>query len=119
MKITAWLAATAFVMLGLPYLAVTFVKADAGMAASVLLFFVIDPLYAVFSGTDAGGDIKKRWFMPGTAAGLYLAGAWLSFQPGEMAFLLYAAAYLIIGTAAMLITAALRGRIKINKGQFT
>lgn len=95
MKITAWLAATAFVMLGLPYLAVTFVKAD------------------------AGGDIKKRWFMPGTAAGLYLAGAWLSFQPGERAFLLYAAAYLIIGTAAMLITAALRGRIKINKGQFT
>ncbi len=37
-------------MLALPWLAVTFVKGDAGMAVCFLLFFAIDPLYSVAIG---------------------------------------------------------------------
>ena len=48
--IILWLAVSALVMLALPWLSVTFVKSDAGMAVSFLLFFAVDPLYSVIIG---------------------------------------------------------------------
>lgn len=41
--------------------------------------------------------------LPLIAAVLYLAGAWLFFDMGEPAFLLYSGAYFLIGTISMLI----------------
>ena len=52
--IILWLAVSALVMLALPWLSVTFVKSDAGMAVSFLLFFAVDPLYSVIIGACAG-----------------------------------------------------------------
>lgn len=45
-----WLAVSAVIMLVLPWLAVTFVKGDAGMAACLLLFFAVNPIYSVAMG---------------------------------------------------------------------
>ncbi len=48
-----WFAVSAVLMLALPWLAVTFVKGDAGMAVCFLLFFAVNPIYCVIAGTFA------------------------------------------------------------------
>ena len=89
-------------MIGFPWLAVTF-AGSAGMAICFILFFAVNPLYAALSGAFAGKNIKQLWVLPIITAGLFLAGAWLFFEMGEPAFLLYCGCYLIIGIVAMLI----------------
>ena len=99
-----WLAVSAVVMLALPWLAATFVKGDAGMAACFVLFFAVDPIYSVVVGIFAGKDMKHLWSLPVISAVLFLAGTWLFFDMGEAAFILYAAVYLALGIVAMLIS---------------
>ena len=45
-----WSAASAFIMLFLPWLAVTFVKADGGMVVCFVLFYGVDPIYSIMLG---------------------------------------------------------------------
>ncbi len=98
------------VMLGLPWLAVTFAPGDAGMAACFLLFFAVNPVYSVVAGVFSGRTAKRLWFQPIVTSLLFLVGSWLLFDPGETAFLLYAALYLLLGLAAMGITAFIVAR---------
>ena len=107
-NIILWLAASAVVMLAFPWLAVTFVKGDAGMAVFFLLFFAVNPLYSVLIGVFAGKDVKHLWSLPVISAVLFLIGTWIFFDMGETAFILYAAVYLIIGIMAMLISMFIR-----------
>ena len=102
-NIILWLAASAVVMLAFPWLAVTFVKGDAGMAVCFLLFFAVNPLYSVLIGAFAGKDVKHLWSLPVISSALFLIGTWIFFDMGESAFILYAAVYLVLGIAAMLI----------------
>ena len=57
--IIPWMLATAVIMLVFPWLAVTFIKGDGGMAACFILFFAVNPIYAICSGAYAGKNIKK------------------------------------------------------------
>lgn len=107
-NIILWLAASAVVMLVFPWLAVTFVKGDAGMAVCFLLFFAVNPLYSVIIGAFAGKDVKHLWSLPVISAVLFLIGTWLFFDMGETAFILYATVYLVIGIMAMLISMLIR-----------
>ena len=107
-NIILWLAASAVVMLAFPWLAVTFVKGDAGMAVCFLLFFAVNPLYSVIIGAFAGKDVKHLWSLPVISAVLFLIGTWLFFDMGETAFILYAAVYLVIGIMVMLISMFIR-----------
>jgi len=91
----------ALVALLLPWLAVTFAK---GMAVIFLLFFAVNPITAVLLGVFSGGNVRMAWFQPLLFAALFLLGTWVFFTMAEMAFVLYAAAYLILGYAAMLLT---------------
>ncbi len=100
-----FLLLTASVMLGLPWLAVTFLQADAGMAICFLLFFAVNPVYALLIGGIAGKNRKTDWVLPLLPALLFLAGTWLLFDMGETAFLLYAGIYLLLSLLSM---AALR-----------
>ena len=111
-NIILWLAASAVVMLAFPWLAVTFVKGDAGMAVCFLLFFAVNPLYSVLIGAFAGKDVKHLWSLPVISAVLFLIGTWIFFDMGETAFILYAAVYLIIGIMAMLISMFIRKKTK-------
>jgi len=103
-KFLIWLAVSAGIMLMLPFLAVTFVKGDGGMAACFLLFFAVNPIYSVLLGFFAGKDYKHLWSLPVISAALFLTGTWIFFDMGEPAFLMYAAVYLVLGTGAMLIS---------------
>ena len=94
----------ALVALLLPWLAVTFAKGDNGMAVIFLLFFAVNPITAVLLVVFSGGNVRMAWFQPLLFAALFLLGTWVFFTMAEMAFVLYAAAYLILGYAAMLLT---------------
>ena len=96
--IIVWLAVSVAVMMALPWLAVTFVQSDAGMACSLLLLFAVNPIYAVMTGVFAGKDVRRLWSLP-----FFLAGTWMFFDRGETAFISYAAVYLGLGIAVMLV----------------
>ena len=103
-----WLIVSAIIMLMLPWLAVTFVKGDAGMAACFILFFGVNPIYSIITGAFAGKDLRYLWSLPVISAVLFLIGTWIFFDMGETAFIPYAAVYLVLGTAAMLISMFIR-----------
>lgn len=99
-----WVIISLVIMLVLPWLAVSFVKGDAGMAVCFILFFAVNPIYSVILGVFAGKNIKRLWGMPVISAVLFLLGSWIFFSMGERAFILYAGVYLILGIAAMTIS---------------
>ena len=76
------------------------------MAVCFILFFAVNPLFSLVSGVYAGKNVKKLFAIPIITVALFLAGVWIFFDAGETAFLLYAAAYLVIGAASMLISAS-------------
>lgn len=110
------LIVSAVVMLMLPWLAVTFIKGDAGMAVCFLLFYAVNPVCSVTVGASAGKDIRRLWSLPVISAALFLAAAWIFFSAGETAFILYAAVYLGLGAAAMLISMGIRKEIQKQAG---
>lgn len=99
-----WVMISMVIMLVLPWLAVSFVKGDAGMAVCFILFFAVNPIYSVIMGVFSGKNIKSLWGMPVISAILFLLGSWIFFSIGEKAFILYAGVYLILGMAAMTIS---------------
>lgn len=103
-EVTLWLVISAIIMLALPWLAVTFVKGDAGMAVCFLLFYAVNPIYSVMIGAFAGKDIKHLCSLPFISSILFLFGVWAFFDMGEMAFFIYAAFYLILSILAMFVS---------------
>ena len=101
MKTWKLLTATAAVMLGFPWAAATFAPGDAGMGICFLLFFAVDPVYAIAAGILAGRDVRKLWYHPLLTAAGFLLGCWLMFEMGEPAFYRYALVYLGLGYGAM------------------
>lgn len=101
-KSTIWIAAAVLLMIGCPWLAVTF-AGEAGMAICFILFYAVNPLFSIFCGVFAGSHWKRRWYLPLVSAGTFLLGTWLFFEMGEPAFLLYAGCYLALGMISMLI----------------
>ena len=99
-----WFIISAVIMLALPWLAVSFIKGDAGMAVCFILFFAINPIYSVIMGVFAGKNVKRLWGMPVISTVLFLLGSWIFFSMGEKAFILYAGVYLILGIAAMAVS---------------
>ncbi len=112
-EIILWVTASMAVMLALPWLAVTFVKGDAGMAVCFLLFFAVNPVYSVITGAFAGKDVKHLWSLPIVSAVMFLTGTWIFFDMGETAFILYAVVYLALGIAAMLSSMVIRKKTQM------
>ena len=89
-------------MLILPLITIQTVKADAGMLVTLLLFFVVHPAVSIAVGILAGKDMKFFWPASAVVAALFWVFSTFTY---ETAFLIvYSAAYLVIGTIAMLIT---------------
>ena len=108
-KLLFWAVAVLVLMVGGPWVAVTF-AGDAGMAVCFLLFFAVDPCFCAVAGAFAGQDIRRLWALPLTAPAAFLTGSWLFFEMGEPAFLMYAGIYLLIGSVAMGISALIKAR---------
>ena len=112
-KMIFWFLLSAVVMLLLPWLAVTFIKGDGGMAVCFILFFAVNPIYSVTAGVFAGKNGKRLWSLPLISAALFLAGTWIFFDMGETAFILYAAVYLILGILGMLVSRFIRIKLSL------
>ncbi len=69
-----WLCLSAAVMFLLPFIAVTFVKGDSGMAVCFLLFYAVNPIYSVIVGFFTGKNIRKMWSLPIFSSILFLLG---------------------------------------------
>ena len=110
-KIIPWMLATAVIMLVFPWVAVTFIKGDGGMAVCFILFFAVNPIYAICSGVYASKDIKIFWPLPTITTLFFLLGTWLFFSIGEKAFILYAFEYLLLGIVAELISMFVKKKI--------
>ena len=72
-KMIPWIIASAVIMLVFPWLAVTFVKGDGGMAVCFILFFALNPIYAIFAGVQASRDVKRFWALRGLVFSRYMA----------------------------------------------
>ena len=105
-----WLILSIVVMFLLPWAAVTFVKGDAGMAACFLLFFAVNPIYSIVVGIFAGRSLKEMWSLPVISSVLFVLGTWIFFDMGEIAFLIYAGIYLVIGIVVMFVSTLIRKR---------
>jgi len=110
-KTIMWVLLTMLFMIAIPWLTVSF-AGSAGMAVCLILFFAVNPLFSLFSGIFAGSNIKKLWCLPVISSVTFLCGAWIFFDMREPAFLMYAAAYLVIGICAMLITTLIKSKRK-------
>lgn len=102
-----WLLVTVGIMFLLPWLTVSF-AGSAGMAICFILFYVINPVYSVIIGCAAGKNVRKLWILPVASAVLFLLSTWILFEMGEVAFVMYAGIYLILGMIAMLISAYIK-----------
>ena len=107
-----WVMISMVIMLVLPWLAISFVKGDAGLAVCFILFFAVNPIYSVIMGVFSGKNIKSLWGMPVISAVLFLLGSWIFFSMGERVFILYAGVYLILGIAAMTISMIIHRKIQ-------
>lgn len=107
-KFIGWLTGSVAVMVLLPWAAVTFIPSNAGMAVTLLLFFAIDPVYAITMGFFAGKNIKGMWSLPFLTAALFILGTRLFFNPGEGAFVIYAGVYWGMSMIAMFLSYRLR-----------
>ncbi len=70
---------SAFIMLCLPFLTVTFFNHENGLALVIILFFIVNPITAVSIGVYAGKYVKAMWFWPLLVALLFIVGALLFF----------------------------------------
>ena len=86
------------IMILLPFLAVTFVKGDNGMAICFVLFYAINPLFSIYFGYKT-----DKWIYPAVNSLLFLMGTWIFFDMGEIAFVYYAIVSLLLGLITMLI----------------
>lgn len=85
-------------MILLPFLAITFVKGDNGMAICFVLFYAINPLFSIYIGYTA-----DKWIYLFINSLLFLLGTWIFFDMGEIAFVYYAIVYLLLGLIMMFI----------------
>ena len=89
----------------LPFAVTRLASECTGMALCMMLFLVVNPIYQIVLGVAAGRDVWALRNLPFVSVVAFLAGAWLFFDIHEPWFVAYAAVYLCIGVASMLITA--------------
>ena len=98
-----WTAASLALFLLVPWLTVTLIRSDAGMAVCLLLFYAVDPVFAIAAGMFAGKQPRQLWFLPVIIPLLFLLGSWVCFDFGQPDFISYAMMYLLLGGTTMFI----------------
>lgn len=105
-KFAYWSVSAIFLMIGCPWLTVTFAGVN-GMAVCLLLFFVINPLFSALCGIFAGKQLRRTWLLPFITVILFGTGARIFFEMDVPAILLYGECYLLIGIITMSVSAFL------------
>lgn len=101
-RIVAILLIIIISMLIIPLIAISTVKADAGMLVNLLLFFVAYPAVSAWVGIISGKDIKHFWFTPLLIAVLFWVFSSLTYQTAFP--IVYSTIYFIVCCISMVIT---------------
>lgn len=112
-----WLIAAAALLVGAPAAGVLLTPAEWGMFVSFILLLVADPVFFVLAGGMAGSNPKKYFTLILAAAGLFVLGAWIAFEMFQPDFLIYAAAYLIIGFVSLWVSWLISRRALKRRGR--
>ena len=112
-KLIIFVILLSFIMLLVPHLA-SVAMGENGMAVCFLLFFAVDPLFALVSGILSGRDARRLWALVPAVPVTFLIGIFINFGFGEPLFLLYAAIYLAIGLVAMSFTMLIKKAIAFS-----
>lgn len=83
---------------------------------SIILIFVINPLFMVFIGIFIGAQFNKLWFVPIIPAVMFVAAICV-FQTFGVESLIYPLGYLVIGEIAALLTFLVKKQKLKNKGK--
>ena len=83
---------------------------------SIILIFVINPLFMVFIGIFNGAQFNKLWFVPIIPAAMFVAAICV-FQTFSWDSLIYPLGYLAIGEIAALLTFLVKKQKLKNKGK--
>ena len=102
-KAITWFIGSILVMVQLPFLAVQFVSSDAGRMVSILLLFVVNPLWAVITGIVGGKKPHILWFLP-LAMDILFAIEFEILFGLDFQVLFYIGIYTVTGYVTMLIT---------------
>ena len=89
---------------------------NAALFWSIILIFVINPLFMVFIGIFNGAQFNKLWFVPIIPAAMFVA-ALCVFQTFSWDGLIYPLGYLVIGEIAGLLTFLVKEQKLKNKGK--
>ncbi len=88
-------------MLIVPIVTTVTVAGEAGMAVTLLLFFVVHPAVSIAIGALAGRDIRFFWPTPLVLAGLFWVFACVTYEPAFP--VVYSLSYMGICAVSMLI----------------
>ena len=83
---------------------------------SIILIFVINPLFMVFIGIFNGAQFNKLWFVPIIPVVMFVAAICV-FQTFSWDGLIYPLGYLAIGEIAALLTFLVKKQKLKNKGK--
>lgn len=97
-----WTMAALLLFLVLPWLITAVVHSDAAMAACFLLWYAIDPVFAIAAGMFAGKRPRELWFLPVLLPVLFLVSTRICFAP-DPAYMGYALMYALLGGTTMLV----------------
>ncbi len=86
-----------------PIFIINFISADASFAVLLILLYLVNPSFAAILGFLSGNNIKKLWWIPLLAAGMYLLSMLLILKVDETAFI-FSGVALILGLFSMLLS---------------
>lgn len=98
-----WTAVALLLFVILPWSICLSIHSDAAMAACFVLFYAIDPVFAIAAGMFAGKDPRRLWFVPVLIPVLFVLGSWLCFEWGDPAFITYGILYALLGGTTMFV----------------
>lgn len=111
-KLGVMTAISIAVLFLLPWAVTLLIKSIPQMFMLFALIFGVNPVFALGAGIYAGKDVEKLWAVPMIVGFVFLLSMWILFGFGETAFWMYTGMYILLGGAAMLLTAWLDRRQK-------
>ena len=98
-----WSAAAFALFALIPWLVCFVIRSDAAMAICFILWYAIDPVFAIAAGMFAGRDPRRMWYVPLLIPALFILASWTCFEWGDPAYITYALMYLLMGGTTMFV----------------
>ena len=103
-KLTIIVITIIFILVITPLLFIKLAQPHDFMGTMILLFFIINPVLAIFVNSMVGKDVNKLWSLPLIFSIVFLVSYWFVLKEIILDLVVYALMYLIIGIIVMFIS---------------